>query len=57
VGNAKIKLDAGQQDVSSRFFSVTGQLRMGQATLQETSVLQRDGMDVKILSRTREMVQ
>jgi len=57
VGNATIKLDAGQHDVSSHFFSVTGQLRMGQAKLQETSVLQRDGMDVKILSRTREMVQ
>ena len=57
VGDTKIKMDAGQHAVSSRFFSVTGQLRMGQATLQETSVLQRDGMDVKILSRAREMVQ
>ena len=57
LADPKIKLDAGQHDVSSHFFSVTGQLRMGQAKLQETSVLQRDGMDVKILSRMREMVQ
>ncbi|PKO60558.1 MAG: general secretion pathway protein GspK [Betaproteobacteria bacterium HGW-Betaproteobacteria-18] len=57
VGDAEIKLDAGLHAVATRFFSVTGQLRVGQTTLQETSVLQRDGMDVKVLSRTREMVQ
>jgi general secretion pathway protein K len=57
VGDAAIKLDAGLHAVSSRFFSVTGRLRVGQTTLQETSVLQRDGMDVKILSRAREVVQ
>ena len=57
LGDAAIKLDAAQHAVASRFFSVTGQLRVGQATLQETSVLQRDGMDVKILSRAREVVQ
>lgn len=57
IGNSAIKLDAGLHAVSSRFFSVTGQLRVGQTTLQETSVLQRDGMVVKVLSRTREVVQ
>jgi general secretion pathway protein K len=57
VGDAGIKLNAESHAVASRFFSVTGQLRVGQATLQETSVLQRDGMEVKILSRTREVVQ
>lgn len=57
LGDAEIKLDAAQHAVASRFFSVTGQLRVGQATLQETSVMQRDGMDVKILSRAREVVQ
>lgn len=57
VGDAAIKLDAGLHAVSSRFFSVTGRLRVGQTTLQETSVLQRDGMDVKILSRAREVLQ
>lgn len=57
VGDAGIKLNAESHAIASRFFSVTGQLRVGQATLQETSVLQRDGMEVKILSRTREVVQ
>jgi len=57
IGNSAIKLDAGLHAVSSRFFSVTGQLRVGQTTLQETSVLQRDGMVVKVLSRAREVVQ
>ncbi|MDD2919014.1 type II secretion system minor pseudopilin GspK [Rhodoferax sp.] len=57
IGNAEIKLDAGLHAVATRFFSVTGQLRVGQTILQETSVLQRDGLQVKILSRTREVVQ
>ncbi len=55
IGDAQVKLNAGMHAVTTRFFSVTGQLRVGQTTLQETSVLQRDGMDVKILSRTREV--
>jgi hypothetical protein len=37
-------------------FGVTGQLRMGQAVLQEHSILQRDGLEVKVVSRTREVV-
>jgi len=57
IGDSEIKLNAGLHAVATRFFSVTGQLRVGQTMLQETSVLQRDGMQVKILSRTREVVQ
>ena len=57
IGDSEIKLNASLHAVATRFFSVTGQLRVGQTTLQETSVLQRDGMQVKILSRTREVVQ
>jgi len=57
IGDSEIKLSAGLHAVATRFFSVTGQLRVGQTMLQETSVLQRDGMKVKILSRTREVVQ
>ena len=57
VGDAEIKLNVAEHAVSTRFFSVTGQLRVGQTTLQETSVMQRDGLEVKILSRTREVVQ
>ncbi|OGB53990.1 MAG: general secretion pathway protein GspK [Burkholderiales bacterium RIFOXYD12_FULL_59_19] len=57
LGDATIKLNATEHAISSRFFSVTGQLRVGQTLLQETSVLQRDGLDVKILLRTREVVR
>jgi len=56
VGNATIHFDATAHGVASRFFSVTGQLRLGGLTLQEVSVLQRDGLDVKILRRRRAVV-
>lgn len=56
VGNPQVQFDSAEQGVTSRFFSVTGQLRLGQTTLQEQSVLQRDGLQVKALSRVREQV-
>lgn len=56
LDNPKIHLDASLQGVASQFFMVTGQLRLGDVTLQEMSVLQREGMQVKTLSRTRQML-
>jgi len=56
VGNPQVQFDSAEQGVTSRFFSVTGQLKLGQTTLQEQSVLQRDGLQVKALSRVREQV-
>lgn len=56
LANPAVTIDAAQHGVASRYFEVTGQLRLGQATVQERSVLQRDGLDVKTLSRTREVV-
>lgn len=56
LANPVIQLDAVSHAIASRFFSVTGQLRVGSYTMQEQSVLQRDGMDVKTLRRTRETV-
>ena len=56
VDNPAVHFDATEQGVASRFFGVTGQLRLGQTTVQERSVLQRDGLDVKTLSRTREVL-
>ncbi|MDR3367581.1 type II secretion system minor pseudopilin GspK [Rhodoferax sp.] len=52
----EIHFDASLQSVSSQFFMVNGQLRLGDVTLQEMSVLQRDGLQVKTLSRTRQML-
>lgn len=56
LANPEVRLDAAQHAVTSRYFEVTGQLRLGKNTVQERSVLQRDGLDVKTLSRTREVV-
>jgi general secretion pathway protein K len=49
-----VQFDSTDHAVATRFFSVTGQLRLGQATVQEHSVLQRDGLVVKTISRTRQ---
>jgi len=56
LGNPEIQFDSDAHGVASRFFEVTGRLRLGEATVQEMSVLQRDGMEVKVLSRTRQSV-
>jgi len=53
VSDAKVQFDPAEHGVASRFFSVTGTLRVGQNTVQEQSVLQRDGMVVKVLMRSR----
>lgn len=55
VGKPEVRFDANLHGVASRFFSVTGQLRLGGSTVQEVSLLQRDGLDVKTLSRQREV--
>ncbi|WP_296445125.1 type II secretion system minor pseudopilin GspK [Rhodoferax sp. UBA5149] len=52
-GNAAAKFDATQHSVSSRFFEVRGSLRLEQTTVQEISVVQRDGLEVKTLWRQR----
>lgn len=56
LNNPALQLDAAEHAVGSRFFSVTGQLRLGQSVVQEQSVLQRDGLTVKTLSRTRQAI-
>lgn len=39
--------------VSSRFFEVRGRLRIGQVVIEERSVVQRDGLQVRALQRER----
>lgn len=56
VTDPKVKFDPAEQGVASRFFSVTGHLRVGNSTVEEQSVLQRDGLLVKTLSRKRGLV-
>ncbi|MBX3585029.1 MAG: type II secretion system minor pseudopilin GspK [Ramlibacter sp.] len=46
-------LGEGHHSVASRFFEVRGRLRLDQTVVEERSVLQRDGLDVKVLWRER----
>lgn len=43
--------------MTTRFFEVKGRLRIDDTTFQEHSLLQRDGLDVKILWRERGVLQ
>jgi general secretion pathway protein K len=42
--------------VASRFFEVQGQLRLDQTTVEERSLLQRDGLSVTTLWRERGVI-
>jgi len=49
--NVDAKFNAAQHSVSSNFFQVNGELRLEQTRVQEQSVVQRQGLDVKTLWR------
>jgi general secretion pathway protein K len=53
LGPRFAEIAEGQHSVSTRFFEVRGRLRLDQVTVMERSVVQRDGLDVKTLSRER----
>ena len=53
AGMTTAQFNDGQHSVASRFFEVFGKLRVEQTTVQEHSVVQRDGLEVKTLSRQR----
>ena len=53
AGDAAGPLNAAQHSVNSRFFEVRGQLRQDKGVVQEHSVVQRDGLNVKTLWRDR----
>lgn len=46
-------LNEAQHSVSSRFFEIEGRLRLDQFVVEEHSVIQRDGLNVKTLWRDR----
>jgi general secretion pathway protein K len=56
MGGTEGKFSDAQHAVASRFFEVTGQLRLEQTLVQERSVLQRDGLLVRTLWRDRGVV-
>jgi general secretion pathway protein K len=47
------ELAAADFSVGSRFFEVRGRLRMDQVTVEDRSIVQRDGSDVVVLQRSR----
>ena len=53
MGAAGARVAEGQHSVSSRFFEVRGRLRLAQSVVQERSLVQRDGPEVKTLWRER----
>ena len=53
MGQHREAFTAGTVGVSSRFFEVRGRLRMGQMVVEERSLVQRDGLDVRTLQRER----
>ncbi len=56
LGGTEVKFNDAQHTVATRFFEVTGQLRLDQTLVQERSVLQRDGLQVRTLWRDRGVV-
>jgi len=50
------KVDASQFSVASRYFAVLGQLRIGDTTVQELSLVVRDGTTVTVRWRERQPV-
>lgn len=53
IGGQPGRFVEGQQSVSSNFFEVVGQLRLDKVVVREYSVVQREGVNVKVLSRDR----
>ncbi|CAM3397973.1 type II secretion system minor pseudopilin GspK [Polaromonas hydrogenivorans] len=53
LGQTAVPLNDAQHSLNSRFFEVQGRLRMDQIVVEEHSVVQRDGIDVKTLWRDR----
>lgn len=49
----QLKLEETRHAVATRFFEVEGSLRLGAVVVHERSVLQRDGLTVRVLSRER----
>ncbi len=53
AGGAAARFNEVQHSVATRFFEVRGNLQLDATTVQEQSVVQRDGMEVKTLWRRR----
>ena len=52
-GDAAARFNDAQHSVATRFFEIRGSLQVDQTVVQERSVVQRDGVEVKTLWRKR----
>ena len=52
-GNAAARFDAAQHSVATRFFEIIGRLQVGQDVVVEQTLVQREGLEVRILWRRR----
>ncbi len=53
LGESAVLIGQGRHSVATRFFEVRGRLRMERTVIEEHSLLQRDGLDMKTLWRSR----
>ena len=56
VGGIVVQFAEGRHAVASRFFEVRGRLRLDQTIVQERSVLQREGLNVRTIARERGVI-
>lgn len=54
--NPETVFNDGTAGVASRFFEVRGRLRLGDVVVEERSVVQRDGLEVRTIQRERAVV-
>jgi general secretion pathway protein K len=52
-GQPNTQLNDAQHSINSRYFEILGKLQIERTTVQEKSMVQRDGLDVKTLLRSR----
>jgi general secretion pathway protein K len=56
LANANVNLTDSELSVASRFFEVRGRLRLDQTLVEERSLVQRDGLEVRVLQRDRGVI-
>ncbi|MBP6898964.1 MAG: type II secretion system minor pseudopilin GspK [Burkholderiaceae bacterium] len=54
---SSVTLQQPLADVKSSWFEVTGRMRLGERVLQERSLLQRRGLEVRVVQRERQVAQ
>jgi general secretion pathway protein K len=56
LGSESTPLEESQHSVNSRYFEISGRIRLGTRVVQERAVVQRNGLEVQVLWRERGVV-